>query len=193
LTGGDLIRTNTTVEAHVYDIDYSTTWDWRPWQVQLDIGARIANIEQRYESTVTLAGVPVATGTFAADFRGAGPQVGLEAKRSLSSRRPLCVFASTNVALLVGEHDVSSANSFGGGAFVAGQATSQRRTIPVLETELGATWQITDSFELSAGWLFHAWHDLGASGGTFGGFFVGSDDANTMSFDGLLLRAMYLR
>ncbi len=39
--------------------------------------------------------------------------------------------------------------------------------------------------------MFQAWFDLGASGGTFGGFFSGADDANVMSFDGLLVRGEF--
>ena len=73
-------------------------------------------------------------------------------------------------------------------AFRASQSSSMTRLIPVAEAEVGGMWQPSDRLKLSAGWLFQSWFDLGTSGGTFGGFFAGADDGNTMSFDGLFLR-----
>jgi hypothetical protein len=51
--------------------------------------------------------------------------------------------------------------------------------------------QVFQSWDVSAGWMFQSWWDLGASGGTFGGWFSGADDSNIMSFDGLFLRAEF--
>ena len=68
------------------------------------------------------------------------------------------------------------------------QTEGLTRTIPAIEMEVGTDWQLTDSLNFTAGWLFQAWFDMGTSGGTFGGYFAGADDSNIMSFDGLFLR-----
>jgi hypothetical protein len=89
--------------------------------------------------------------------------------------------------LLVGEDVIRSSNS-PNAVFTASQQESLTRTLPVIETELGASWRIGDSLNLSAGWMFQAWFDMGTSGGQFGGLFAGADDSNIMSFDGAFLR-----
>lgn len=190
VVGGDRIETFSTVDTRVYDLDLSRTWATeRCWAMRIDAGVRIADIEQTYRSIITLAAAPVSDGYFAADFTGAGPHLGLAFARRLNPESRFSVAASAHTALLLGDYDVASINDQGGGTFVAAQSHTQRRTLSVLETELLGSWQVTDSIELSCGWLFHWWNDLGVSGGTFGGLFNGADDANNMSFDGLILRA----
>jgi hypothetical protein len=191
---GDLIQTNSTVDAHVYDLDFAKIWDdCYGWELRLDAGVRIADIDQTYQSVITLAGAPLSDGFFSAAFTGAGPHLGLEGKKYCGKRNQVSMTASAHGALLLGDYDVSFRNALGGGAFVANQSNTQRRVIPVFETELGGGWRATKNLELSAGWLFHVWNDMGVSGGTFGGLFGGSDDANNMSFDGLVLRAEFRR
>lgn len=192
INGGDLIETTSTVDLNVYDIMYvKSLVDCDDWLLQIDVGARIADVDQTYESAITLMGAPFSTGTFLADYLGAGPRVGMLGQRRVGER--LTFTASAHGSLLLGDYNVASIVDFGGGAFVANTSHTQRRTIPVLETELGASWAATDSLVISTGWLLHAWNDLGVSGGTFGGIFNGADDANNMSFDGLFLRAEYRR
>jgi len=94
------------------------------------------------------------------------------------------------MALLLGQYDVRGDNTPVPG-FQTSQRESLTRTISVLETELGVSRQVHHGINLSLGWLFQAWTDLGTSGGTFGGFFAGADDANIMSFDGLFARAEF--
>lgn len=192
LTGGDLIRTRATVETNVYDLDFI-----RPlllagpnWVFRWSAGVRIADIDQFYESVITAAGAPFSAGDFAVDFIGAGPRFGLDARRHFGAEGRICAFANSHAALLLGEDTIASSNA-PNPVFRARQSESLTRTIPVLETELGLSWQIRDSLNLSAGWLFQAWFDLGTSGGQFGGLFAGADDSNIMSFDGMFLKGLW--
>src|SRR5947207_2071459 len=75
------------------------------------------------------------------------------------------------------------------GAFTGGQSSGRILVVPVLESELGASWQPTDSWRFSAGWFVQAWFDLGVSGGTFSGAnlpFVGFPPIQNV-FGGLLV------
>lgn len=191
ITGGDLLRTEGEVEMNVYDLEWT-----RPivlqdcaWVLSWSAGVRIADVEQFYESVLSLGPATLARGDFAVDFVGAGPRVGFEARRSFGDGR-FSVFARNHGSLLMGDYEVESSNTLSAPApFRAAQSASMTRLVPVLETELGASWNAADSLRLSAGWLYQAWFDMGTSGGQFGGFFTGADDANIMSFDGLVLRA----
>jgi hypothetical protein len=191
LVGGDLIRTRATVEMNVYDVDLvrSIFAENPRWDFHWSAGVRIADVDQFYESAVTLAGNPVTRGDFSADFIGAGPRLGIEGRRCFGAQGRFSVFAHAYGSLLLGTYDVRSSNSAVPLGFSASQREHMTRTIPVVETELGGTWDVTDLLSLSAGWLFQAWFDMGTSGGTFGGFFAGTDDANIMSFDGLFVKA----
>jgi len=189
LLGGDLIRTKATVETNVYDLDFikPVLLSSPNWGLSWSAGVRIADIDQYYESIITLQGGAFSRGDFSADFIGAGPRLGLEARRYLGAEGRLALFVNAHAALLVGEDTIHSSNA-PNPFFRASQSESLTRTIPVTETELGVSWQVGDSLSLSAGWLFQGWFDMGTSGGQFGGFFAGADDSNIMSFDGLFLR-----
>lgn len=193
LFGGDRIETRATVDMNVYDIDFVRPVLLRTsgWALSWSVGARVADVKQYYESVITDdVGDLFSRGDFAVDFLGAGPRLGFEARHHCGQACRFSVFAKGYGALLVGEYDVRSSNQVTDPFdFVASQQSSLTRTLPVMETELGISWCTTDSLTVSLGWLFHAWFDLGTSGGKFGGFFAGADDANIMSFDGLFLTA----
>jgi hypothetical protein len=191
LVGGDRIETRAEVELNVFDLEFirpfnlnSPSW-WMSWSA----GLRVADIEQFYESSVTAGGLPLAYGDFSAEFIGAGPRLGLEGRRYFANGN-FGVFARGYGSLLVGDYDVANSNTVNlPTTFVGSQSSSMTRLIPVAEAEFGGMWQPSDMLKISAGWLFQSWFDLGTSGGTFGGFFAGADDGNTMSFDGLFIRA----
>jgi hypothetical protein len=98
---------------------------------------------------------------------------------------------------LVGQYDISNGLTIPG-QVVGTQLADRIRTIPVLESELGITWEPESCFKFTAGWMFQAWMNIGTSGGTFNGqnlpigpvnnAFGGADDADIMSFDGIFLR-----
>ena len=187
---GDFITAHASVETNVYDLDFQLpilAGNCR-WAITGSIGVRIADIDQKYSDPITTAtGAAVTTGFFTASFVGAGPRLGLEARRYFGEAGRLSIFAKTSGSLLVGEYDFTAGAALP--IFAANQSTHLTRTIPVAEMELGASWRPWRPLTLSAGWLFQAWFDLGASGGQFGGIYVPVDTANIMSFDGLVLRA----
>ena len=191
LPGGDRIETRAAVELNIYDLEFVRPVRMKApnWYMSWTAGVRIADIEQFYESSVTAGGLQLARGDFSADFVGAGPRLGLEGRRYFANG-DFALFARGYGSLLVGEFDVQSGNTVNLPVpFQARQSSSFTRTIPVAEAEVGGTWQPSDALQISAGWLFQNWFDLGTSGGGFGGFFGGADDANNMSFDGLFIRA----
>lgn len=190
LVGGDLVQTETRVEMNYFDIEFITPVAMASgcWSLDLSAGIRIADVDQFYESVVSANGVTIARGDYFVDFVGAGPRVGLDARRYFGRDQRLSLLARSYGSLLLGSYDLEfSASPMPG--FVAGQTEDMTRLIPVLEAELGVAYRVLNSVELSAGWLFQSWWDLGTSGGTFGGYFTGMDDGNIMSFDGLFLRA----
>lgn len=192
LTGGDAISTYANTTVNIYDLDYRPLigTPHSKWRLRGSAGVRIADIDQFYNSLVSLGGLPISYGDFSTRFVGAGPRVGLEARRFFGAQNRWSLFSSAHGGLLVGQYDVSSSNRpvpF----FVGSQSESVTRTIPVVDLELGASMRATDRLSFSAGWLFQTWWDLGTSGGTFGGLFRGADDANIMSFDGLFVRGEF--
>ncbi|MFQ5732650.1 MAG: Lpg1974 family pore-forming outer membrane protein [Planctomycetaceae bacterium] len=191
IVGGDSISTRARVELNLYDVDFiQTTSKYRSsWSYGWSAGVRIADVDQFYASTITSNGAFFAGGDYSSDFIGAGPRLGLNVKRSFGTDRNFALFAETHAALIVGDYDVrSSMTATVPAPFRVEQGESLTRTIPVVEGEFGASWRMNDSLSISGGWMFQAWHDLGGSGGKFGGLFGGADDANIMSFDGLFLR-----
>ena len=187
---GDLITAHASVENNVYDLDFNMPIlaGTSHWAITGSIGVRIAEIDQSYDDPIlTPAGAVMSNGFFTAHFIGAGPRLGLEARRYFGEAGRLSLFAKGNGSLLVGDYDFKAGAALP--VFAASQSTHLTRTIPVAEMELGVSWRPAQFLTLSAGWLFQAWFDLGASGGQFGGIYVPVDTANIMSFDGLVLRA----
>lgn len=201
---GASISTEASVAMNVYDLEFisSHAWDDGCTTLAWTVGARFADVEQYYDSLITIGAVPVSFGDFSADFIGAGPRMGLEAAYRQGPCSPLSLFGSVHGALLLGEYDVQSSNTILLASPPAGAAGEQHqsltRTIPVIDMELGVAWQVEDRWSVAAGWMFQAWFDLGTSGGRFENgnppfgntpLFTGADDSNIMSFDGLFLRA----
>jgi hypothetical protein len=190
IVGGDSIRTTASVETNIYDLDINNVWRGASdWSLQASVGVRVADINQQYNSVILDAGGNFFSGgDFAVDFTGAGPRLGVEGRKYLGDARDLSVFVNAHGALLLGNYDVRFSQTTTVPPFAAVQTTSAMRMIPVTEIELGATYSLIENFNVSAGWLFQAWFDLGTSGGQFAGFFNGADDGNIMAYDGLFVR-----
>ena len=189
LVGGDFIQTEAVVDMNVFDLEYRRAIyaDHRALRVDWTAGLRVADIDQFYRSFITTAGAPHSHGRFGVEFTGIGPRLGLDARRTTGSGR-LAFFARAVGSLLVGSYDVDFVHDvFYPVVFSASQTQSMNRVIPVLESEIGVAYRPTDWIAFAAGWTFQAWYDMGTSGGTFGGFYAGADDANIMTFDGLTL------
>jgi len=190
---GQSIQTRANVQLNAFDFDFIKPMIVNRGCVGLRAaaGVRVADVRQSYgSSTYDALGNVMGVGTFATHFIGAGPHFGLQAQARPRPNSPFSLLARGAGSLLVGGYDVASGADFTG-LGGAGQAASRTLTVPVIEAELGAAWQPTPSFTLSAGWLFQAWWDLGVSGGTTGGKFVQVDDSSIMAFDGLFTRAMF--
>ena len=108
LVGGDLIRTEATVQMNVFDVDFIRSFspENSRWDFHWSAGVRIADIDQFYESVITLGGNPLTRGDFFVDFVGAGPRLGFEGRRYFGAEGRLSLFANAHAALLVGKYDV---------------------------------------------------------------------------------------
>lgn len=199
-TGAE-IATGAAVKMNVFDLEYV-----RPMRIphphmgfEYAAGLRFADVEQFADSTIRNGGIMTSSGMFEADFFGVGPYLSVTGKVTPPRYNRLSLLAKGGMALLVGQYDVSTQFTIPG-TVVGGQSADRTRMVPVLESELGGQWLATDRLTFSAGWMFQGWMNLGASGGTFdtentplGGdaAFVGTDDADIMSFDGLFIRGRF--
>jgi hypothetical protein len=191
IVGGDRIQVSAAVDANIFDFDLikPLVLSCGQWELKYTVGVRLADINQSYQSVISDSGAFFSGGQYTADFVGAGPRIGFQALRYFGRNRQFSLHADTYGSLLVGEYDTSFSQTTTAPAFQASQDTNEIRVIPVAETEIGAGWSPFPWMNVSAGWLFQAWFDLGASGGTFGGFYTVTENANIMAFEGLFVRA----
>jgi hypothetical protein len=201
---GTAINTHSTVRLNVFDLEYlrrieDPTW---PASMQYSVGLRFANVNQSYDSNISAGGMQVSDGQFHVNWSGVGPYSSITGRLYGPNRRA-SMYAKAGAALLVGKNDITTDVSVTG-AFTGGQSAGRILVVPVLESELGASWQPSDRWRFSAGWFVQAWFDLGVSGGTFSGanlpsvgfppiqnVFGGADDSSIMAFDGFFFRAEY--
>jgi len=190
IVGGDHIHTDASVTLNAYDLEIlkPIALPWSQWALRYSLGVRVADIDQSYESVVDLTGAFFSGGQYTVDFLGAGPRVGLQGQRYFGKSHSFSLFANAYGSLLVGEYDEHFSQTTTAPPFAAQQTTKIIRTVPVAEIEMGGGWSPYAWLNLSAGWLFQAWFDLGTSGGKFDGYYVVTENANIMSFEGLFVR-----
>ena len=191
LVGGDHIQTSASVDVNVFDLDLvkPLLFTCGSWELKYSVGVRIAQINQSYESEVSESGAYFSGGGYTQNFTGAGPRIGFQALRYFGACRQFSLFANTSGSLLVGENDMNFSQTTTSPAYSATQDTDAVRLLPVADAEIGAGWSPLPWLNVSAGWMFQAWFDLGASGGTFGGFYTVTENSNIMAFEGLFLHA----
>ncbi|MEX2187752.1 MAG: Lpg1974 family pore-forming outer membrane protein [Pirellulales bacterium] len=208
---GNTLTANMDVGGDVFDIDFSRCiraggecipCDCRTcpdWDLQWSAGARLA----RWDLNADVFTNSATDGRLDIDqeFIGAGPKIGLEGRRYFGCNKQFTVYSTFDASLLVGwyEHAMSrNIPSVGvNPATVESFENKMTRTVPVTEIEIGMRWQPYERLNLSAGWFFQAWWDLGMStqatsnllGGLGPQFLL--DDSNIMSWDGLTVRAEY--
>jgi hypothetical protein len=197
---GMRIDTSAAVSLDVIDLDYikHLTFCHDRLGLALGVGLRAADVDQYYDSLISTGGVLLSSGLFNVQYNGIGPHFTFQGSTWFGSRNQFALLGSLGTAILVGDYEVSS-DVLIPGFVVGGQFADRTRAVPVLESRLGASWQLSNSITLSAGWMFQAWFNIGTSGGTFDGerlpiapvdtAFGGADDSDIMSFDGLFLRA----
>ncbi len=199
-TPGQHINIEGGLRANVYDIEYSkcccnpcNTCNpcCPPWTLKYSAGVRIADIGRHDDDfLIDVDGTTARAALISSSFIGAGPRVGLEGRRFFSGTRA-SIFAKTNLSLLLGEFDINETRHTPGTTpeLIEHYFDSHNRIIPVAEIELGGSWQMADRINMSAGYLFQAWWDLGAFEQIQGNVFLNPiDDANIMAFDGLFAR-----
>jgi hypothetical protein len=202
---GTDIDTTASVRLDVFDFEYLRRIEDPscPAGVMYSAGLRFAKLDQFYESNISAGGATLSDGLFNVNWFGVGPYGTVTGRVWPGEARRLSMFAKAGGALLVGRNDIST-DVLVTGAFTGGQSAGRILVVPVLESELGASWEPTPCWRLSAGWLVQAWFDLGVSGGTFSGqnlpavgfppiqnVFGGADDSSIMAFDGIFFRAEY--
>lgn len=190
IVGGDHISTEASVALDAYDLELikPIALPWSQWALRYSFGFRVADINQSYQSVIDSGGAFFSGGQYTVDFLGAGPRVGLQGERFFGKARAWSLFANAYGSLLVGEYNEVFSQTTTAPPFAAGQTTKIIRTVPVAEIEMGGSWRPYTWLNFSAGWLFQAWFDMGTSGGSFGGYYTVTENANIMSFEGLFVR-----
>jgi hypothetical protein len=203
---GDSVLSTYGLTMNVYDIDYSKCCcgcgscgcnscgcgNCCPvWTVKYSLGVRIADVRRYDNSFEAFPADPSPTptaGYLSASFIGAGPKVGLEARRYFRGNQ-FSLFARTDFSLLLGEYDTTQ-TAVNPGVSTQIFTNNNDRIIPVAGIEMGGDWQVADNLKLSAGYLFQAWWDLGAYEQlTLSLPQVGN--SNILGFDGLFARIEY--
>jgi Legionella pneumophila major outer membrane protein precursor len=160
------------------------------WDITWSGGLRFANVdwERSYvatdsEDTVTASAIP------RMNFDGGGPRVGLEGRRYFGDRGWFSMYLKGDISLLLGNLDLTATRVTDPGTVdqtTVTQAINCRHIIPVTELEAGLAARLTSYSNVSVGYLFSAWHDLGFRDQFgFPTFMETSyDDANILGFDG---------
>jgi hypothetical protein len=160
------------------------------WDITWSGGVRFANVDwQRsyaaFDSDDTLTALAVPR----MNFDGGGPRVGLEGRRYFGQQGWFSMFLKGDISLLLGNLDltavrVTDPDTVDQTTII--QTINGRHIIPVTEIEAGLAARVTSYSNLSVGYLFSAWHDLGFRDQFgFPTFMETSyDDANILGFDG---------
>jgi hypothetical protein len=160
------------------------------WDLSWSAGARIADIRRKHTvQQIAPEGGVSEDGQITDDFTGAGPRIGLEGRRYCGPCSPWSVFAKGDLSLLLGTIDITRRLHTTDPETVELQFDKNIRVVPVAEMEVGASYQLAPHTQISVGWLFQAWMDVGAfETASATDCACGTDDANIMSFDGFFGR-----
>jgi hypothetical protein len=202
---GDSIASETHLHLNVFDIDRVQNLELpgcfqcgSGWDINWSYGVRIADVNRTMDERDFIVGTGV-TNLFELDstFVGAGPKIGIEARRNIRGSHFFGFFGA-DASLLVG-HYHSRVRSFfptstpGAQDTLDTQENSLTRAVPNIEMELGVTWQPNCHTMLTTGWMVESLTDAVASTANTGGCnncmpspITGS--GNILSFDGLFIR-----
>lgn len=158
-----------------------------PWDITFTGGIRFADVAWARGATET--GTAPTSYVTNMNFDGFGGRIGLAGRRYFGKRGLFSLYAKGDWSLLVGEIDVETLVSNPAGT--AFHRTVCDHIVPVTEIELGGTVHLGCHANITAGYFWSAWHDLGMRE-TYD--FVPNfqmshyDDANILGFDGLFVR-----
>ncbi len=160
------------------------------WDVLWSYGVRIADIKRTIEEQD-----PFETVNLDSTFIGAGPRIGLEARRNICGTH-FSGFFSADAGLLVGRYHSHFSNSVPGElqTTVTAQENNTTRVVPNAQMAIGLSWQPTCHTTITSGWLVETFTDAVGSTANTGGCttcnminpLAGS--GNILSFDGLFIR-----
>ena len=202
---GDTIDSDTHLHLNMFDIDRVQDIELpgcntcnSGWEVSWSYGVRIADVDRAQQEADSIAATGV-TNLFNLDstFVGAGPKIGIEARRNLWGTRFFGYF-SADASLLVG-HYKSQFRSFFPTTTPGAQDTldtsenNATRAVPNVEMQIGVTWQPTCRTMFTAGWMVESLTDVVSSTANTGGCnncmpSPISGSGNILSFDGLFIR-----
>jgi hypothetical protein len=163
------------------------------WDITWSGGVRFAEAEwERSYVASNVDGDITADARPHMNFDGGGPRFGLEGRRYFGECGWFSMFLKGDISLLLGRLDLESVRVTDPGTVdqtTIIQSINCRHIIPVTEIEAGMAMRLTKNSNLSAGYLFSAWHDLGFRDQfNFPTFMETSyDDANILGFDGLFV------
>jgi hypothetical protein len=206
---GQYLNASSGIRVNIYDIDFSKYLIYggpgRPcdcnfcprWDMRWFAGVRIAQVN-RFDnnSVVNPDGSTTANGMINANFYGAGPKIGIQARRYIGQSQRFSVYAKGSMSLLLGQFHGSRTQNIPGDINTPTSITTANdntsRVIPVTDIEVGGSYQLYSQFFVSAGYFVQCWWDLGY-GETIGTGAVTSfgalDTSNIMAWTGLFVRA----
>jgi hypothetical protein len=163
------------------------------WDITWSGGVRFASADlQRSYATFGSTQSVLTQATSRTSFDGGGPRFGLEGRRYFGTKGMFSAYLKGNISVLLGNvNNVIQRTSVEEPGQVISQRFRNRNVIPVTEIETGLSCCLTKHLDLSAGYFFSAWHDLGFRD-EYNAFptnlDTSYDDANILGFDGLFLR-----
>ncbi len=160
------------------------------WDITWSAGVRVAEVDwtrnTRLVNPATTSNSQLSSRT-TMNFNGAGLRAGLEGRRYFGRGGIASLYIKSDLSLLLGNVDIVGIQTNNTNSPT--QRFSNTRIIPVIDMEVGANVQVTSNMNVSAGYLFSAWHDLGVSEEYDFGLPSTYDDANILGFDGFFLRS----
>lgn len=135
---GDQLMFEGGLQITVIDLEALQVFNWGLWSLQFSGGVRYSHLAQHYNHLRVPAAGSFDAITSGHNFRGAGPTLGIEARRDLGFWG-LGLYGSARGSLLYG---TGRQNAFlvGSGSLVATASASRSDVIPVTELELGLDW-----------------------------------------------------
>ncbi len=209
---GQYLNASSGIRINIYDVDFSKyliyggpgspcDCNFCPrWDMRWFAGVRIAQVNRFDNNSITNAdGSTAAYGMINANFYGAGPKIGLQARRYIGRSQLFSVYAKGSMSLLLGQSHISRTQIVPGDSNTPTAITTANdntsRVIPVADIEVGGSYQLYPHFFVSAGYFVQCWWDQGfgetISTGTSGlvTSFGSLDTSNIMAWTGLFVRA----
>jgi hypothetical protein len=148
---------------------------------------RVLDFSRTERNTVFAAGGAVgSTGEILTEFNGAGPKISVDGRRYFGETRCWSFYSKGSLALLLGDYETR--RTLVDGIAIGIQTDEFCRVIPMTEIEFGLSRQIGQKTLLTVGYFLQAYWDLGMFENIEGTNFGAQDDANILSFDGLMFR-----